>query len=77
MNVENVENVEYVIAGDTEEYRDCLVCVVGASFDVAKYVLNRMLNNPTEHDQLITKGHTNLRIEKVHKDDCWWNYNCD
>lgn len=69
---------EYVIIGDTERYEGCLVCLCGTSFEYAKKVLNRMLNNPTENDKLLTIGHTNLRVEEVVSEDCWWNiYGCD
>lgn len=68
---------EYVIIGDTEKYNDCLVCVCGGSLEFANSTLNRMLNNPTEHDKLLMNGHTNFRIKEVPEKDCWWNYNCD
>ena len=67
---------DYVIEGDTERFKDCLVCVSGA-LETANKTLERMLNNPTENDQRIMKGHTNLRIKAVAKKDCWWNGNCD
>ena len=62
---------------DAEEYKDCLVYVVGTSFENAEQVLKRMLNNPNENDRKLIKGHTNLRITAVDKKDCWWNENCD
>ena len=72
------KDVEYVIVGDTPEYKNCLVYVIGLSLEVvAEQVLNRMLNNPNENDKRLIKDHTNLRIEAVDKKDCWWNDNCD
>lgn len=73
----NISSIEYVITGDTEKYKDCLIYVIGESFDRAKEILNRMLNNPTENDKRVMNGAFNLRIEEVDKKDCWWNGNCD
>jgi hypothetical protein len=39
--------------------------------------LYRMLNNPTDNDKRIIRGHTNLRIEEVSEEDCWWNGKLD
>lgn len=68
---------EYIIVSDIEKYKGCLVCVCGESEDRANEILERMTNNPTENDKAISKGHTNLRIEKVPKENCWWNGNLD
>ena len=68
---------EYVIIGDTERYKDCLVYICGASLRNAKNILNRMLNEPTEYDAVLTEGHTNLRIKEVEEKDCWWNHDWD
>lgn len=70
-------NGDYIIVGDTEKYQDCLVCVTGSTIERANEVLNRMLNNPTEHDKKMMYGHTNFRIEFVEEKYCWWNQNCD
>ena len=35
---------EYIIVGDTEKYKDCLVCPCGVSLDRAKGILDRMIN---------------------------------
>ena len=68
---------EYIIVGDTERYKDCLVCPCGVSLVRAKEILDRMINNPTENDKAITKGHTNLRIKEVPEESCWWNDSLD
>ena len=68
---------EYIIVGDTEKYKDCLVCLCGTQPDRAKEILDRMINNPNENDKAISEGHTNLRIKEVEEKSCWWNYNCD
>lgn len=71
-----MNNDEYVIIGDTEEYSDCLVYVC-RTLEKAVTILDRMLNNPTENDKSLIQCHTNLRIVKVLAKDCWWNYGCD
>lgn len=65
--------MEYVIVGDTKEYKCCLIYVCGKSRENAEKILEGILNNPTENDKLVTKGHTNLRIEEVEDSECWWN----
>lgn len=67
---------DYVIAGDTKDYKDCLVCVCG-TLDHANEVLDRMLNNPTDSDKRLMNGHHNLRVTEVPEKDCWWHGNCD
>lgn len=67
---------DFVIVGDTDKYEGCLVCVCG-TYDNANKILHRMLNNPTENDKKIMNGHSNLRIEEVPEEDCWWRGNCD
>lgn len=68
---------EYIIIGDTEQFKDCLVCLCGSSFDHAQSILRRMLNNPTDNDKKLMEKQTNLRIKEVAEKDCWWNYGCD
>lgn len=70
-------NLEYIIKGDTPEFKDCLVYVCGKSLDVAKEDLHRMLNNPNENDKKLIQNMGNLRIEETEDKDCWWNFNCD
>ena len=64
---------DYIIIGDTNEFKDCLVCVAGSTSERANELLNRMLNNPTDNDKRIMSGHTNFRIKFVEADNCWWN----
>jgi len=68
---------DYVIAGDTNKYKGCLVSVCGPSLEHAQEVLHRMLNNPTDNDKKITEGMYNLRIKEVPEKDCWWHGNCE
>lgn len=70
-------NLEYIIKGDTPEFKNCLVYVCGKSLEVAKENLHRMLNNPNENDKKLIRNMENLKIEKVEDKDCWWNFNCD
>ena len=67
---------DYVIVGDTANYKDCLVCVCFTAENAEK-VLHRMLTNPNDNDKALMKGHTNLRIKITPKEDCWWRGNCD
>lgn len=62
---------QYVIVGDTKNYKGCLVCVCG-DLEVAEKTLNRMLTAPTANDLAASKGQTNLRIAKVERKKCWW-----
>ena len=68
---------EYIIVGDTEEYKGCLVYVGFHSQESAEQVIQRILTNPTENDKRVTKGHSNLRVKEVNSEDCWWNYGTD
>lgn len=69
--------MEYIIKGDTENFNDCLVFTCGTSLERAKEILDRILNNPTENDKRIIRGHKNLRIAEIEDEKCWWNGNCD
>ena len=64
---------EYIIVGDTEDYKECLVATCGKSEEWANEVLQRMLNAPTENDKLLMRGHSNFKVKKVAGKDCWWN----
>lgn len=72
-----MSNTEYNIVGDAGDCKGCLILICGTSGERAKEVLNRLLTNPTESDKMMMKGHTNIRIEKVGDDKCWWNEGCD
>lgn len=70
-------NGEYIIIGDTDKYKDCLVCVAGITYKEAEETLNRMLNAPTENDKRLMDGCKNFRIEFAEEKYCWWHRNCD
>lgn len=72
-----MDNMEYIIVGDTEHYMGCLVYVGMHTKESAEEELQRMLTNPTENDKRLIAGHTNLRVEEVRAKDCWWNYSTD
>lgn len=65
--------MEYIIVGDTENYKECLVCLAGWDKDNAEERLNQMLTNPTENDRALMKGHSNFKVVAVESKDCWWN----
>ena len=69
--------MEYVIVGDTESYKNCLICVCGGNKAHAEQTIDRILNNPTEYDQMMIKGHTNIRLEKCERENGWWHWGCD
>lgn len=62
----------YIIVGDTEKYNSCLVSVIYGDKELAEQVLDRMVNNPTENDLVLTSGINNLRIEEDNGEG-WWN----
>lgn len=68
---------EYIIIGDTEQYKDCLIYLCGSSLEHAQKILRRILENPTDNDEKVTKNLTNFRIKEVSEEDCWWHYGCD
>lgn len=68
---------EYIIIGDTAEYKNCLIYVCGTNRDWAEKVLHRMLTTPTERDKEILQTHSSLRVEEVLEEDCWWNDDLD
>lgn len=65
--------MNYVIVGDTKEYKGCLIYTVSGGLERAEQVLNRMLNNPNQQDIMEMKRHSNIRIEPVNETDAWWN----
>ena len=63
---------DFIIKGDSKEYKDCLICVCGTSREVAEEHLDKMLSNPSENDKRLMEGMSNFRIEEVEEKDCWW-----
>lgn len=64
---------DYIIIGDTANYKDCLIYVCGSSENASR-ILDRMLNNPTDNDKRIMTDHCDLRIKEVPEEDCWWRH---
>lgn len=62
---------QYIIVGDTDSNADCLVAICGADKERAEQVLARMLENPTDNDRYLTRGHHNLRVKRTNGG--WWN----
>lgn len=54
----------WMIVGDTERHKGCLVTICYGGKEFAERTLERMKNNPTKEDLFLTKGHTNLRIKE-------------
>ena len=57
-------NGNYVIAGDTEKYKNCLICCV------APQDKEKRLEDVKASEE--GKRYTNIRIEFVPANDCWW-----
>lgn len=72
-----MSNEEYIIVGDTKDYKGCLIMTCGKSEERAKEVLNRLLTNLSDSGKMMIKGYENIRIEKTDSDGCWWNRGCD
>jgi hypothetical protein len=64
---------EYLIVGDTKNYKDCLIYRCGNNRENAEKVLNRVLNNPNNDDKFASKGYFNIRLKEVDSSECWWN----
>lgn len=67
--------MEYIIIGDTQNFKGCLIYVCSTNRAHAEKVLDRMLNNPNEQDLKVLQTHTNIRISEA--EDCWWNGKLD
>lgn len=65
--------MEYIIVGDTEKHKDCLVYTCGCDRKCAEKALDKLLNNPDSTDLYFRRNHTNFRIEEVDSSKCWWN----
>lgn len=68
---------QYYIVGDTKKYKECLIYIVGESYEYAEKVLNRILTNPTEQDKFMLKTHNNIRINSIDTENCWWEDTCE
>ena len=65
--------MEYLIVGDTKNYKDCLIYRCGDNRENAEKILNRLLNIPSNDDKIVSKGHFNIKIKKIDDSECWWN----
>lgn len=64
---------EYVIVGDTERFKDCLVTVVKGDMQRAEERLEQMLTAPTPNDKILIGNCKNLRIKESEPEKAWWN----
>lgn len=46
---------EYIIVGDTKDYKDCLIYRCGNNQEYAERVLDRLLNNPNDNDKFASR----------------------
>lgn len=65
--------VEYIIVGDTERFKDCLVTVVKGDMQRAEERLEQMLTAPTPNDKILIGDCKNLRIKESKPKEAWWN----
>lgn len=63
----------FIIVGDTDKYKGCLIYPVAGDREKAEEILHQILTNPTENDIRVTEGCTNLRVEYEDENNCWWN----
>lgn len=66
------EEMKYIIVGDTEQYKGCLVMSCGSYKENAERTLERLLSDPDEHDKIMIEGYSNLRVQEAEQKDCWW-----
>ena len=68
--------MQYVIVGDTNEFKGALIKVVGkVSLEEANKRLFDILNNPSDNDKKILSmtEYKNIHLDTVEDKDCWWN----
>ena len=69
---------QYVVVGDTEQYKECLALILCAkNKEEADAAFNRMLTNPTEHEERELAKFTNLQVKEIPDKKCWWLHGCD
>lgn len=69
---------QYVIVGDTEQYKECLVCVLYASNkEIADKRFVEILSSKIEREKYSIPKYSNLKVVEVKDKDCWWFDGCD
>lgn len=65
----------YVIVGDTERCKGCLVIAFKGNWtrEKAEDELQRLLVSTDEMDKRAIAGHTNLRVKSTEPEKEWWN----
>ena len=66
------KEVSYVIVGDTERFKDCLVAACIGSKEDAEKSLEQLLNSEDAEDKKIVSEYTNLRLKETRREDSWW-----
>ncbi len=64
---------EFIIIGDTDEYKDCLVTLAGRTRETAEKKLAQMLEHPDKYDKAIMGDCYNLRIKEIESEGAWWH----
>ena len=68
----------FVIAGDTENYKDCLVRVLYAgNREQAEQMFQRFMNSTDNYDIKLKNKFTNIRVECTDPANEWWNDKTD
>lgn len=65
--------MEYIIVGDTERYKECLVFTCGKNKEHAESVLHKILTNPSKEEAFVIRNMKNLKVIVANGGDCWWN----
>lgn len=65
----------YVIVGDTEQYKECLVIALKGNWtkEQAEARLQKLLASTDKMDKKAIAGHTNLKVKSVEAKKEWWN----
>lgn len=67
--------MEWVIVGDTDKYKDCLILCGCTTWEMACKVLNKVLTSPQYEQE--RNEYKNIHIAEVAAKDCWWRDGVD
>lgn len=62
----------YIIVGDTERYKECLIKVCSGDKVQAQKSLVKFLSGETEQDRKDLAKHTNIHLMHTDREDEWW-----
>lgn len=57
---------EYIIIGDTDQFKDCLICLAGRDGSHAEQIRLGVITSQSDR-------YSNIRVKKVKSSECWWN----